>query len=290
MKTSKLLFHFGIVNYPILLIVTFCLVQSGQLLAQGRVSSVHKILTNQESAYKPTSEERSGLLSFNEVYIYGGGALFGALTSEDEIEEKSSVSGSVGLNLVNNMTDFGLYFTYNARETVEINSLADFGNSLMNPNLSGHSLNLYLRTMPFKREFWKAFGFSGQMKVADNFWKTDSTTVLDASPLTLRIGLTISPFEISTNDTNNRLAIYFDVHYAHRAILGDFSNEDRRIDGYNVVNRGYNGFEFSVNVNLNSINFYVLYSLNSKGDYSIPSFTGNQVAMGLNITGDMIKF
>lgn len=218
----------------------------------------------------------------NSVSLYGGGSLLGLVTSSESIDEQTSPSGSVGLNFSSIRLSGNLYFSYNGKKTVDMMTLSQFGNSLMNPNLAGQSISFYLlgRITPH-------FGFSFSYLVTDNLWALDTIISVEASPVVARFGFYVRPFDF-TALTTNEIDFTLNGHFAHRAIHGDFENDIYTIENQRISKRGYNGFDFSANIYLNSVQLFVQYSLNSEGDFKISGFTGKQISFGVNVTGDII--
>jgi hypothetical protein len=216
------------------------------------------------------------------VNVYGGGALLNLVTSEDDTKDKTSSSGSVGANFATKRLSCNLFFSYNGRQTVEVNTLSSFGNSLMDPNLGGQSMSFSVLG-----KIYKGFGFSCSSQVADNLWKTDSLTTIDASPMITRLGFYFKPFEFSI--ANNNIDFTLAAHYTNRSILGNFNNNDQIIEEQVIKPRGYNGFDFSANFFFNSVQLFFRLSANAEGDVQIPGFTGSQVTFGVNVTGQLIQ-
>jgi hypothetical protein len=175
------------------------------------------------------------------ISLYGGGSLLGLVTSADDRDETASPSGSIGLNFASTRLSCNLYFSYNGRQDIEMNSLDRFGTTLMNPNTAGQSLSFTVLG-----SLHKNFGFSTGLLVVDNLWQLDSLTTLDASPFLLRIGGYVKPFEFPL--PNNIVNFTLNFHYTHRSILGDFGNNPQLIGTQMIERRGYNGIDISANI------------------------------------------
>lgn len=230
---------------------------------------------------KVRSPEKSSWRKVEGVGLYGGGTLNGVVTGTDDSSSSGAINGTLGLNFYTNRILGNLFFSYNPRQTVEMRSLEDFAVSLINPNLNGHSLSLDLM---FKvHPHW---GLSTKFLIADNLWDLDSSTI-DASPSVFKLGLYYKflDFELLNND----VMILINAHYTNRSVSGDFNNEQVMIEGYRVSQRGYNGFELSGNIYVNALQMYVQYSINPQGDrdFLLPGFSGNQVVIGLNVSGQI---
>ena len=218
--------------------------------------------------------------------LYGGGALLGLVTSSDDVDENTSPSGSIGLNFNTSRLSADLFFSYNGKRTVEMTNLEQFGGSLMAPNSAGQSISFSLFG-----KLNEKFGFTGSILTVDNIWKLDASTEIDASPLVARLGFYIRPFDFSDilDSTNNRIDLTFNFNFTHREILGDFGNSEQEIGGQLIKRRGYNGFDFSTNIYLNSVQMFVQFSSNRKGEFEVPGFTGSQLTFGVNVTGALIS-
>lgn len=230
------------------------------------------------------SLRRDQWTKITDVSIYGGGSLFGLVTGDSSIEDNTSPSGSLGINFKTSRITGNLYFSYNSIQTVEMNSLSQFGQALMNPNLSGQSL-----TFSATARLYRYLSANGSLVIADNLWQLGEESI-DASPLVIKFGGMIDPFSFSKDDlADNKINLLFGVHFTHRSILGDFANADQQIEDQTIESKGYNGIDFSVNAYLNSVHLYVQFSRNSKKDFLIPGFSGSQVTFGVNVTGNLIN-
>ncbi len=218
----------------------------------------------------------------NSVNIYGSGALFSIVTAEEELKDASTPFGSLGVNFITKRMSCDIFFSYNSRSIVEMNSLSKFGHSLMNPNIGGHSFAFSLKGSLAERA-----GFSGNVLLADNLWKIDSTTTIDASPMIARIGGYFKPFKFDLTD--NDIDFVLMAHYTHRGIVGDFNNETRIIDGTEIIPRGYNGVEISASLFFNSVEIFGQATINELGDNNLEGFSGTQIMFGINVSGDFIK-
>ncbi|WNJ19128.1 hypothetical protein [Pontibacter sp. G13] len=218
-----------------------------------------------------------------EASLYGGGSLFSHVTSQAEEADPATPSGSLGINLITDRISTNLFFTYSGKKEVEVFDLETFGAILMLPASEGQSL-----TFSSAARLNQLLGLNAHFLVVDNNWKLDSTTLVDASPLLVKLGFYIRPFDFPENETSV-LNLTFHVHFTHRSVLGDFGNENQVIGGRDVISRGYNGLDISGNVYLNSLHFFVQYSLNRKvDDVVIPGFTGQQISFGLNFSSEAI--
>ncbi len=223
------------------------------------------------------------------ISIYGAGGLFGAITGDSgEDEANGGLAGSVGVNIATNNILCNVFFSYNGKKTVEMNRLSDLGNSLLNPNTDGQSISASVLWKPKKEN---QSGVSVKALVADNLWQLDSTTVLDASPFSLKVGLFAVPFTFPKLPNDNIINLIVDGHLTYRSVMGDFNNSSREIGSTMIIPRGYWGFEIGASMQLNSISFFVQYSNNAKLDnVELPGFTGQQIVLGLSVTGDLIKW
>lgn len=222
-------------------------------------------------------------LKIKSVSLYGGGSLLGLVTSSESIEEQTSPSGSIGVNLSTHRLSGNLYFSYNGRKMVDMMTLDQFGNSLMNPNLAGESISFYLMG-----RLHKYFGISTSILIADNLWKLDTINEIDASPFIARLGLYLRPFDFS-EITTNKIDFTINCHFTHRAIHGDFGNKSQMIGNQIIERRGYNGIDISANIYLNSVQLFVQFSSNRKGEFEVPGFTGTQIVFGVNVTGEVVS-
>lgn len=221
--------------------------------------------------------------------LYGGGELMSLITAkeEDELKEATSTTGSIGLNYITHRLACDLFYSYNGRKVIIMNSLSRFGNTLMNPDLSGQSFSFSILG---KATNW--LGGLASVQIADNLFQMDSVTTIAAAPLIFRIGFCIRPFIInmrSKENVSNSFDFTVNFNYTHRSFLGDFNNETQIIEGQVITPRGYNGIDISANFYLNYVQLIFQFSQNSKGEFKIPGFTGTQIAFGINVTGDFIK-
>lgn len=225
--------------------------------------------------------------------IYGGGALESLLSGdkEDSINETTSTTGSIAFGLATNRISCDILYSYNGREQISMNSLGQFGSTLMNPNLSGQSFSISVVTKLIEN-----VGLFGSYQVADNVWQIDSITRIAAAPMVSRLGLCWNPFDFG--DENENIKFVITANYTHRRILGDFNNGDRIIAGNQVHPRGYNGFDFSANLYLSDVRFIFQYSQNidsklalknGTGEINIPGFSGAQVTFAVVVSGNIIN-
>lgn len=273
----------------ILLICLFQINLLGQIKVQNASGKI-KVETDLDGSEKvvpsegnETSIEENEWFTIKNVSLYGGGSLLGLVTSTDDTQENTSPSGSIGINLETDRIIANLFFSYNGREVVDMMTLEQFGNSLMNPNLAGQSISFSLLG-----KINNYFGVSGNFKIADNLWKLDSIKTIDSSPLVARIGFYFRPFNFDLIKNNN-VDFTLNCHFTHRALYGDFGNNSQIIENQTIERRGYNGFDISANIYLNAVQLYMQLSRNSKGDFEVPGFTGTQVLFGVNVTGDIIS-
>lgn len=268
------------------LIITVILLLTAVITSPGQenVKAFTNLLSLKDSTAFKGANSKEAWLKVVDVSVYGGGSLFGLVTGDSSVEDNTSPSGSLGINFSTSRITGNLYYSYNARQTVSLNTLADFGNSLMNPNLSGQSLSFSITGR--LKEY---LSFNTNMIIADNLWEIDGEAI-DASPLVLKFGAYLEPFIFDKNEfSNNEIHLLFGLHFTHRSILGDFANQDRRIEDELIENKGYNGLDVSINAFLNSVQLYVQFSRNSKNDFLIPGFSGSQVTFGVNVTGNLIS-
>lgn len=222
--------------------------------------------------------------------IYGGGALESLISgrNSDSINESTSTTGNIGFIIVTNRVSCDITYSYNGKEVVQMNSLGQFGSSLLNPKLSGQSFSVSIVS-----RLYESVGLFGNLQVSNNIWETDSSTSIAASPIICRLGLCWNPFDFQSD----KYALTINANYTHRSILGDYNNNSQIIDGFVIEPRGYNGFDASVNFYLNSIRFVFQYSQNLDGklersdaeSITIPGFTGGQVTIGIVISGNVIN-
>lgn len=261
---------------------------STNFYAQEYVPSTIALITDSDAFTtanakdKTTKEKIDEWTKVEEVYLYGGGSILGLVTASGKVNEAASPTGSIGINFKTKRLTCNLFFSYNSKQTVKVDSLYKLGNSLMNPNLGGQSFSFSVQGA-----INNYAGVYSSFHIADNTWKLNDSTAIDASPLILRFGLYVNPFRFNLNDNTVKLTL--NLNYTHRSILGDFNNGDQLIQGNIISPRGYNGVDFSVNAYLNSVKIYVQFSANSKGNILIPGFSGSQVLFGIDIAGKLIK-
>jgi len=220
----------------------------------------------------------------NSGFLYGGGLLYGIITADENVEESTSPGGSIGFNFQTNRLATSLFFTYNGDKTIDIDNLSQFGAVLMNPYQGGQSISLSVMGNLDKEN--SKYGFVTSFLAADNIWKIDENTEIEASPILAKLGFFYFPFEF---DFNNNVNIGLELKYTHRAIYGDFGNNDQVIDGTTIKRIGYNGLEFSLNTYLNKVKLFFNFSVNGAGDVELPGLTGNQLTFGIDVLGDIFK-
>lgn len=238
--------------------------------------------TKKVKRYSVKDEEPGAWRVIKSAGLYGGGELNGLVSGGGDSAGGGAINGTLGLNLYTSRILCNLSFSYNPRQEVEMKSLDNFAVSLINPNLNGHSLSLDLLY-----KIHPHWGVSTKFVLADNLWKLDSS-VVDASPTIFKLGFYYKLFDFTDNDNN--ILFLLEALYTYRGVAGDFNNEKHMIDGYQVSQRGYNGFELGGNIYLNELQMYVRYSVNPQGnrDFLLPGFSGNQVVIGLNVAGEII--
>lgn len=251
-----------------------------QASVQRSLGEIKKIDTMRKSTVEKRNSE---WLDIQSISIYGGGSLIGLVTSTEKAEESTSPAGSIGINLSTNRISGDIFFSYKGKQDVSMSDLSQFGNSLMNPNISGQSISLHIMG-----KLHEHYGFSGSYMMADNNWVLDENTTIDASPIVGRIGMYFRPFNFEKINNNN-VDFTLNFHYTHRSIQGDFGNSNQTIGGQLIESRGYNGFDLSANIILDSLHLFVQYSINGKDKLEIPGFSGTQVVFGVNVTGDVIS-
>lgn len=230
----------------------------------------------------PDTSNLQRWLEVDSVFLYGGGKLLSLVTSNDEKNETTSPSGSLGLNFCTSKLSCNLFFSHNAKQKITINTLSDFGTAIMNPDLSGQSLSFSVQAEVFPK-----FGASGTFLVADQDWSLSESEVLDASPIIGKVGFYVRPFDFKAID--NIIDFYVDFNYTHRVISGDFGSIDRMINNTQIKRRGYNGWEIQGNVKFNAVKLYVQFSGIKISDIDVPGFSGNQVSFGIDVTGKLAK-
>lgn len=263
---------------PILLIISITFVHS-YLHGQENLQRNIDLYTNS----KTTNLSLKDLTKVSSFSVYGGGSLFGILTNDPESKADVGPSGSLGLNLATSRASYNLYYSYNDKEVFNITSVNALGSILMNPNTTGQSFSF-----AGTAALCKLGGLCLYSVVVDNTWQIDSFTTVDASPIMLKGGIYLSPFDFSIL-TENTAQFIIKLQYAHRSILGDFNNEARSFYGQSYTNRGYNGFDVSLNFYINSIELFTQFSFNDQIDPVITGFSGTQILLGLNLSSDLIK-
>ena len=267
--------------------------------AQGNVKSTNQLLKSNtppvEQLESGTDEQKKELRKKRRqqlskdlrdvisIELYGGGALLGIITADENTDETINPSGNIGLNFRTNRLSCNFYYSYNGKNNIQVNNLSVFGNILSNPNRTGQSASFSVLA-----RFSKSWGLSGSFTAVNNIWEVDNGTTVDASPIYGAIGLYLRPFNFES-EGDNTIDFLCKAHFTHRSILGDFSKADQLIDSNIIKNRGYNGFEFSTNLLLNSVEMFVKYTYNEVDDLDIPGFSQSQIVFGVNVTGDLIK-
>lgn len=221
-------------------------------------------------------------LDVKSVYLYGGGKLLNLVTTNDKVEDAASPSGSLGFYFETDRLKSNLYFSYNARQTLDMQSLSNFGNSLINPDRGGQSF-----TFSARGSLVENFGFTTSFSVSDQEWILNDTETVDASPIVSKIGFYLEPFRF--NLTDNSVEFIIDLHYTNRVISGDFGNSDQVIEDMIIKRRGYNGWDIQANMKFNAVKVYVQFSGNTVRDLDIPGFSGHQVLFGVEVSGPLVK-
>lgn len=217
------------------------------------------------------------------VSVYGGGSLFGILTNDPESKSEVGPSGIIGLNFTSTRASYNLFYSYNDKEVKNINSIDALGSILMNPNTSGQSFSF-----GGTAALCKFGGICLSTVFVDNSWQIDSITTIDASPVMFKCGFYFSPFNFDVL-TENSVQFIIKMQYAHRSILGDFSNTERQLYGVPYTHRGYNGIDISANFYMNSVELFTQFSLNDQIEPVVTGFSGSQVVLGINLSSDLIK-
>lgn len=266
--------------------ITAIVIFSISISCFGQGLSKQSISLFADTTRKGTTHWAENWFKVSEASLYGGGELISLITAKDEdvLKEATSTTGSVGLNFFTHRLSCDLFYSYNGRKVLIMNSLSRFGNTLMNPDLSGQSFSFSILA-----KICNYSGVAASIKIADNLFQMDSVTTIAAAPIIIRLGFCIRPFNFDFPN-NNAIDFTINLNYTVRSFLGDFNNNTQIIEGQEIVPRGYNGFDISANFYLNWVKLIFQFSQNSKGEYEIPGFTGSQVTFGINVSGDMFKF
>ncbi len=244
-----------------------------------------ELVSNAYPLESSTSTKRFNTLNWTVVdsfSIYGGGTLLGLITNDEDTENTTSPSGSLGINFATEGIICNLFFSYNGKKTIDMNSLAILGTSLLNPNTGGESFSITATAF-----LNKYFRLRADLILADNIWQIDPITSINVSPMLARFGLTYIPFDFSKLKNNN-LRFNLEFLLTRRDLLGDIRNINPVIDGKELRQKAFSGFDLTANIYLNSVQMFVRLSQNYTDDFDIPGFTGSQVTFGVNATGKLI--
>lgn len=268
------------------LILGICLIIPALYSAQNSVTQANSFFTD-DSIFEEKEEDTTintwALDNWTKIeggHLYGGGSLLDLVTNGSEAAG-SSASGSIGLTFSSQRLFSNFYFSYGGGGDAAIENMRQFGAALMNPRNQASTFSL-----SFLGKLWRKGGFSVEGQLSDNDWLIDSTTI-DASPLLFRLGFYLDPFEFVFED--NKINLVFDAHFTHRVVLGDFNNAERIIDNNLIRSRAFNGLDISANFYLNSVQMFVKYNWNETQELEMPGFTGSQVVIGLNVSGELLK-
>lgn len=241
-----------------------------------------KLLQHPDTFLK-TDDKSGEWWNVQSASLYGAGGIFSTLTGGDSIGGSTSAQGTIGLNVATKRLSTDVFFSLTGRQDLDVKNLESFGQVLMNPGLSGDALSFSV--MGTLDKHW---GFSLSYQVSNQLWAIDSTTRIRASPQFLRVGVYWSPFDFGEK-YRDKIDLFFKAHVTHRMVLGDFSNDLRSIEGNDIIPRGYNGLDFSVNLHLKkSFEVFMQISQNGRGKFDIPGFTGTQVSFGVNVSAKVI--
>lgn len=222
----------------------------------------------------------SKALKVDSIFLYGGGVLQSLVTQQSDLT--ATPSGSLGLSFQTPRIVFNLFYSYNTRSTLEIDSLYKFGSALLQSNVKGQSMTIKGYGIVTER-----FGISYAASISDDFWKMNDSTTVDASPFMCSFGIRYTPFDFSSIKAAD-LNFFVDASYTHRSIFGDFKNRPYYV-GDQVLNQGgYNGFDISANFKINNLELFTKILVNPVDKYTVPSFSGTQVIFGLNLTGKVV--
>lgn len=262
-----------------LVLVIFCIVCA---FCEGRCQEYVQNTIQSSSLVESSLINVDDWFKVDSVFLYGGGKLLSLVTGDNKTDETTSPTGSLGLNFSSSRLSCNFFFSYNARQQVTMNSLSNFGNSLMNPDRSGQSFAFSMRGRLFTN-----FGFSSSFHAADQEWILSEGKQVDASPIVTKLGFYIRPFNF--NAVENKVDFTLDFHFTNRVISGEFGKVNQTINNTLIKRRGYNGWDIQANVRLNAVKVYAQFSGNKVDGLDIPGFSGNQVLLGIDVTGELIK-
>ncbi len=256
------------------------LISTSFVYSQAFVSGVRNIIENEEEE-ENVAQEDGDWRKITSIDIYGAGGILGLATASEDAPENATPTGSLGISVSTSVINLSLFYSINGKQDVEINTLGQYGNSLINPNLGGQSLNINLAS-----SINEYFGVLSKLKIADNNYKLDETS-LDGSPFQFQLGGYVNPFEFDEND-DNKVQLTFEALLSYRSFLGDIKNKELIIDEVQVFDQSYLGVDFSLNTYINKVKLFTVISVNNNKD-KIPGFGGTQVAIGMEFAGDFIK-
>ena len=262
--------------------------------SQGKVASTRNIISTEVGTTQfmniatdgnRVSQDKTPIqkyLMIDEISLYGAGNILGLVTASEDIEENAAPTGSIGLNMKSDKLTIDLFYSLNAKQKVTINTLAQFGNTLINPNIGGHAFTLHITG-----QYNQYVGFQSSFRVSDNIYVLNEEEI-DASPIALRFGGYVRPFTFPDSANGNEIQVSLSLDFTHRNVLGDFRNVTREVEG-KTLGRSYNSLDLTLSTYLNDVRIYAQGTFSKKGDFLIPGYSGAQITLGLDVSGDLIS-
>lgn len=252
------------------------------LFAQTHLEYTNDVMANKLDSTLDNSK-------INKVAIYGGGSLFGLVSTDDKPDGSIPVSGSLGFSFKSpsQRWAFNLYYSVNGSPDVDVSTYEQLGAAWLAPTNTGNTIKLTL----VKRSQWaKVDGKLGWIyngTITQNTWIIDSVPY-KLSPLVARCGAYYRPwnFDVDPNDLN----IYTTALITYRGAIGDLFNgytESLEIEGEQYQLRSYWGFELGIHAMFNNVAVSGLFPINFT-NRELPGFTGPQFVIGVQVSGDIL--
>jgi len=237
---------------------------------------------NGKKKYKINILDYYNLFHITDIRLYGAGNILGLATATEDADENATPTGSLGINFETTLLSIDLFYSLNGRQEVEVNTLSQYGNTLINPNLGGESLNLSIIG-----KLNSYFSILANLKIADNIYNIGDR-LIDSSPVQRRLGLSIHPFNFNAKNNDNDISTSLDILYNRRSFIGDISNEEIFIEEERAFDDSFDGIDLIIRTNINKVSVFAQISFNTKRGVTIPGFSGTQVLFGVDISGDFI--
>lgn len=217
-------------------------------------------------------------------------ALFGAGSIKDLVsgnkKTENQASGSIGVAVYRkNKFQLIVGFSMNIKSEKEITDKAVFGQTFLNPDLSGQSF-----TFAYKRfsipGFNETLGIQADLNISTQNWKIDSTAY-NAIPIASRIGIVWRPFKESSKN-GNLIGLEFFGGYTGRALIGNLKAQNAFVRNI-IPKTNYQGMEIEASLILNSTTIFARLPWIISENH-IDNLTGGQLVIGATINAELFEF